>query len=224
MDVTIFEMRVRKTATCWFWRGPKDRHGAGLVSIAAKIRPVRYVVYERYNGPIPPGFKPWSQCLHKRCINPGHLVLVPYLRNPHLVSVYGGMITRCCNPNALCYPRYGGRGVRVCNTWQRSYRAFEQWALTNGYQSGLQLDRKENSKGYNPGNCKWSTPVEQQRNTRRSLRLLAFGVTKTLAEWVEDPRCTVTYHAVYRRLKRNWPVERALCESQHYPTTPERST
>src|SRR5690606_5453279 len=81
-----------------------------------------------------------------------------------LYKVWAGMLQRCTNPNASNYGKYGGKGITVCNIWQKSYVTFKKWALANGYEEGLTLDRVKNNKGYSPKNCRWATSALQARN------------------------------------------------------------
>lgn len=81
------------------------------------------------------------------------------------------MRDRCNNPNNKSFSRYGGRGIRVCEDWNNSFETFIS-------DMGLKptpkhsIDREDNSKGYSKENCKWRTPTEQARNTRRSVLIL----------------------------------------------------
>lgn len=118
------------------------------------------------------------------------------------------MRQRTSNPNRADYARYGGRGVTVCAEWRESFEAFAH-DMGPGFSPDLTLERVDNTRGYEPGNCRWATHVEQNRN-RRSSRLLEFrGQTKSLVEWVE--LLGLRYHTVKARLSRlGWSVERAL--------------
>jgi hypothetical protein len=96
-----------------------------------------------------------------------------------LYRIWEGMHTRCNNPNRKRYPAYGGRGITVCQEW-RDFATFRDWALTNGYQDDLTIDRKDNDGNYEPGNCRWATQVEQQnnrRNNRKGMREKCLGMT-----------------------------------------------
>lgn len=80
------------------------------------------------------------------------------------------MKQRCGNPKANEYDNYGGRGITVCEEWEKDFEAFYDWALKNGYAHNLTIDRKDNNKGYSPDNCKWATMKEQQNNRRNNRR------------------------------------------------------
>ncbi len=82
-----------------------------------------------------------------------------------MYRVWGSMRERCNNPKQCRYSSYGGRGIKVCDEW-KDFAKFREWALSAGYAPGLQVDRKDNDKGYNPENCRIATRHEQQQNRR----------------------------------------------------------
>lgn len=126
-----------------------------------------------------------------------------------LYQCWADMKQRCSNPNNASYPNYGGRGIQVCDAWQE-FEPFMEWALANGYEDRLELDRIDNDDGYEPGNCRWVTR-EQQALNRSDNRLLTHAdKTKTLKEWAEETG--IDYDALRGRLDRGWPVARALTE------------
>lgn len=98
-----------------------------------------------------------------------------------LYNIWVSLKRRCEYEFGNRYHRYGGRGIQVCQEWKDSYEAFREWALDNGYNDKLSIDRIDNDKGYSPDNCRWSNAKEQARN--RSTNLVVRG--KSLAEWAE---------------------------------------
>ena len=84
-----------------------------------------------------------------------------------LYECWRHMKSRCYNPNNVAWSYYGGRGVKVCNVWLNSYKAFREWAMRLGYTDDLELDRIDVDGDYEPSNCRWVNRVEQMRNTRK---------------------------------------------------------
>jgi len=74
------------------------------------------------------------------------------------------MRERCLDPRHTCWNRYGGRGIKICEEWIDSPEVFCEWALANGWQPGLHLDRIDNNGNYEPSNCRFVTHAENQKN------------------------------------------------------------
>lgn len=99
----------------------------------------------------------------KRCITHG-------LTYHPLYSVWLNMKNRCYNENVDSYKNYGGRGITMCKEWLGSFRTFYDWSIENGWQKGLEIDRRENNGPYEPSNCRYVTCKENARNRRNTLR------------------------------------------------------
>ena len=128
-----------------------------------------------------------------------------------LYRIWGGLKRRCYEPQNHNYPRYGGRGIQVCEEWlakRTGYPAFKAWALSNGYESHLTIERLDVNGNYEPDNCTWATAKEQSLN-------------KTTTVWVEcnEQRMTIMaalklfnrHHGTYTsRIKAGWTPQEAL--------------
>ena len=130
------------------------------------------------------------------------------LRRTRLYDIWSNLKGRCDNPKNKCYHNYGGRGITYCKEWEH-FEPFWEWAMANGYRSGLTIDRIDNSKGYCPENCRWATIKEQARNRRTNHLLTYKGETKTITEWAEQYNIPpLTLQA--RVARYHWPVETAI--------------
>jgi hypothetical protein len=81
------------------------------------------------------------------------------------------MRNRCNRRTDKSYDRYGGRGIKVCGAWDRSFMNFYKWAMAHGYKSNLTLDRIDNDGDYKPSNCQWITMIDNLR--KRPIRRLS---------------------------------------------------
>lgn len=127
-------------------------------------------------------------------------------------AIWYSMIRRCETPSDTNYPRYGACGIRACDRWRHS---FENFLADMGPRPSPEhsIDRIESAGNYEPGNCRWTTRIEQNRN-RRSNRMVTWnGRTQTLAAWAEE--VGIYGDLLSYRLNAGWSVERAL-------TTPAR--
>jgi hypothetical protein len=121
------------------------------------------------------------------------------------------MKTRCENPNRAAWAWYGGRGIRVCDRWSKSFTAFLQ--DMGGAPEGLTLDRIDSSKNYEPSNCRWSTRSEQSRNTSANINITYGGKTMCLKDW--SAALGVSYSRLRSRHSAGWDVERMFNEPAH---------
>src|SRR5688572_12296696 len=96
-----------------------------------------------------------------------------------LYSKWGSMINRCKQGNAL-HETYFDKGISVCAEWVNSYLAFKQWALSHGYEKGLELDRRDNDKGYSPDNCRFVEKIVNISNRSNTIFIEYKGETISL--------------------------------------------
>lgn len=88
----------------------------------------------------------------------------------NLLRRFKDMKLRCYNPKHPAYRNYGERGIIICQEWLDDPEAFVQWAMENGYEKELQVDRINNEGPYGPDNCRWVTQNQQNKNRRKSYR------------------------------------------------------
>lgn len=126
------------------------------------------------------------------------------MSNHPLYSVYRGMLERCYDKRNISYPRYGGRGITVCEEWRLDPQTFFDWAIENGWQQGLEVDRRENNGIYEPSNCRFVTPSVNGKNRRSNRLITAFGETKCLMDWANDSRCKISFKRLWARLNEGY--------------------
>ncbi len=117
-------------------------------------------------------------------------------------SIYSGMICRCYNPNVTAYKNYGGRGIEICNEWREDFIIFHDWAIANGYEDHLSIDRIDVNGNYTAENCRWVNRKIQNRNKRDNVFLNIDGKQKTIAEWAEITG--IRHHTIAARHRRGY--------------------
>jgi hypothetical protein len=128
-----------------------------------------------------------------------------------LQDTYRNMKSRCYDENHKSFKYCGGRGIRVCEEWLKSSRAFYDWCIKNGWERGLYLDRENNDLGYSPDNCRFVTAAVSALNRRSGVLITAWGETKHQRDWISDPRCTQKSEPVIKReLSKGKTGEEAL--------------
>lgn len=96
------------------------------------------------------------------------------------------MKARCKGSTSHNKKYYTDKGITVCDEWVNDFPAFKAWALQNGYNDTLSIDRKDNNSGYSESNCRWSTQSTQVENTRilKSTNTSGYrGVSKNGSKW-----------------------------------------
>ncbi len=133
--------------------------------------------------------------------------------------VYRTILNRCSNSKVNCYEWYGGRGIKVCERW-KTFENFKEDMYENYLKhieefgkKQTQIDRIDNNGNYEKSNCRWATPIEQARNTRKNRFITYKGQTKTIAEWAKI--VGIRPENIRTRIITGWSVEKALTK----PTT-----
>src|SRR5699024_10819152 len=93
-----------------------------------------------------------------------------HISHPRLANTLGNMIRRCKTKSGNHGKNYFQKGIRVCDEWLSNKESFYKWALDNGYNNNMTIERIDNDKGYNPSNCKW-IPLSFQSKNRNSNKL-----------------------------------------------------
>lgn len=125
-----------------------------------------------------------------------------------LYQVWAAIIQRCTNPAHRSYPIYGGRGIKICETWRNSFGTF--LADMGERPPGSSIDRINGAGNYEPGNCRWASSKDQRLNTSTARLITAFGDTKCLKDWESDARCLCSRDTLRRRLNSGWPADVAI--------------
>lgn len=137
----------------------------------------------------------------------GHSVKLKGTPEFRTYIAWQSMIWRCHNKNRSDYPRYGGRGIGVCERWS----SYENFLSDVGLAPiGMSLGRKDNDAGYSPENCEWQT-AQKQANSRSTNRLIkAFGKTQTISEWSRETG--IRKDTLRRRIEMGWSIKRVLTD------------
>ena len=122
-----------------------------------------------------------------------------------LYRAWTNMRNRCNRKADKEYKHYGGRGIKVCEEWQNDFETFKEWALSNGYDDTLTLDRIDTNGNYEPNNCRWVTRKEQNNNMTSNVVLT---VTHNLTEWSEITG--ISYSTLQGRIRRGWKTDDVL--------------
>jgi hypothetical protein len=126
------------------------------------------------------------------------------------------MLTRCNNKNAVQYPHYGDKGIRVewpsfaefKNDMYKSYLLhIEKYGETQ-----TSIDRIKNAGNYSKANCKWSTLREQGKNKTNNILIAFNSKTQCLSEWAKE--FNLPYFTLLKRYRKNWPIEKLFRASE----------
>jgi len=131
------------------------------------------------------------------------------------------MKTRCLNKNSERYPDWGGRGIAIAAEWVSDFPAFLKHI---GPRPSPQhsIDRIDNTRGYEPGNVRWSVRLQQMRNTRHNRVITFNGKTQCVSAWCEE--LSLPTEVVYSRLKHGWNEHEALATPYRFQQNQKRDS
>lgn len=149
------------------------------------------------------------ECYKCLCKTRSHRATKHKMSGSRLERIWSGMISRCYTKTAMSYKNYGAKGISVCDEWRNSSSVFIQWALDNGYNDSLSIDRINPLGHYSPYNCRWVTQKDQCNNKLNN-RVIEFNGTRmTAAQWAD--LFGVKHSLILNRIdKLGWSVERTL--------------
>lgn len=129
------------------------------------------------------------------------------------LRTWRGMVKRCTDPEDKDWPRYGGRGIKVCPSWEASFEAF--LADLGARPAKMTLERRDNDRDYAPDNCFWASRKAQANNRSSNINLTINGETLSAAAWAD--RYGMPRGLIYTRLRRGWPASRIFEPARFYP-------
>lgn len=124
-----------------------------------------------------------------------------------LYTTWTNLKARCSNKKHPAYKNYGGRGITFCDEWI-TFMPFYDWAMSNGYNDKLSLDRIDNNGNYEPNNCQWVSRKVQNRNTRKTKNVTINNITYCLKDWADI--YNINYTTLLYRIRRGWDEVRAV--------------
>ena len=139
-------------------------------------------------------------CLGKEFKQKGNVVHNLYYSR--IYKIYNGMKNRCYCKTDYHYENWGKRGITICDEWlgKNGFINFYNWAISNGYNDNLSIDRIDNNGSYEPSNCRWTTKEVQQNNTRRNKKYEYNGEALTLSQLSKKYQINVS--TLYHRIKK----------------------
>lgn len=126
-----------------------------------------------------------KKCTHKN-LNGGYRKYRTFTwSNKRIAGIFRDMKSRCYNENDKSYRWYGAKGIIVCDEWINNPILFEEWALNNGYEDNLTIDRIDSNKNYSPENCRWISQSDNCKYKSTSSLINVDGEEHTGREWAK---------------------------------------
>lgn len=119
---------------------------------------------------------------------------------PRTFVIWNGMKLRCFNPKSISYPRYGARGISVCEEWM-VFENFHNWAINNGYDDGKEIDRIDPNGDYCPENCHWISQHLNRIKQRTTRNIEVEGKILSITAWSKELK--VSKNTIYKYLNQS---------------------
>ena len=139
------------------------------------------------------------------------------IKNTRPYAIHRNMKQRCYNPNNTKWDNYGGKGIKICDEWisydyenkiNTGFLNFYNWAINNGYDDTLTIDRIDPNGNYCPENCRWVDRKFQCNNKNDNRYIEYMGYNFTVSIWSEITHLSTSL--IYRRLQKRWSPEQTL--------------
>lgn len=131
-----------------------------------------------------------------------------------LLHIYHQMLSRCHDSKDQSYKNYGARGISVSDEWRGNFLSFYDWCMSNNWQKGMEIDRKDNNGNYHPDNCRIVSKKINARNKRYNRVIEYNGLKLTMIEWAE--RTGIDYDSIRYRLDKGMSLDDVFSKENHY--------
>lgn len=132
------------------------------------------------------------------------------MSNTNIYSIWKNMMNRCHKKDNPNYVNYGGRGIKVCNRWKDIKKFYID--MGEPPNKKYSLERIDNNGNYCKENCRWATPLEQARNTRRNIIVTYNGKKMCFSKFVQENK--LSYIKAIYRYKKNYSLVQIMEESR----------
>jgi hypothetical protein len=131
------------------------------------------------------------------------------MRKSKLYTTWANIKQRCTNEKKPDFIYYGGKGVKICSEWENDFSSFYNWAISNGWKDGLQIDRINNEGNYCPENCQCITAKENVAKQDKVIKIFENGRYVSLMDYCKIKG--MNYGKISQRIRKlKWPIEKAL--------------
>lgn len=157
----------------------KDKYGHWIYkAVCQECGFIKYSHYGRIKNPIS------EVCAHINQIGNYNDYSTKW-DNPRIGNIFRGMKQRCYNEDDESYRFYGQKGIKICDEWINNPIKFEEWAINNGYNDGLTIDRINEKRDYCPDNCRWVTHVDNSKYKSTTDLIEIDGEIYTGKDWAK---------------------------------------